>query len=69
MSRAFTPNRKNGTSTTIHVKRACNGCGELIGDVTDEEMDRAIAGLPMLDVRDECPTCTPDFLPLNKVQG
>lgn len=52
--------KDDGTkSTRVHVKRACNGCGELLGDVTDEEMDRAIAGLPAEDVRGECLTCTP----------
>lgn len=47
------------TSTTHTVQRVCNGCGNTIGDVTDDEMDRAVAGLPLLDVRRECPWCAP----------
>jgi hypothetical protein len=42
----------------IHLKRACNGCGQLIGDVNDFEIARAMAGLPLEDVRGECPTCS-----------
>lgn len=44
------------------VQRCCNGCGREIGDVTRDEIDAAIAGLPPSDVRDECPWCAP-FLP------
>jgi hypothetical protein len=44
---------------TIHLKRACNGCGALIGDVTDDEMDAAVDGRPLPDVTGECPVCTP----------
>jgi len=59
-ARPWTPDEKlpeGGTRVT--VKRACNGCGELLGDVTDAEMDRAVAGLPSEDVRAECPRCRP----------
>lgn len=42
------------------VKRACNGCGRLIGDVSQEEIASAIAGLPAPDARIECPHCTPE---------
>jgi predicted nucleic acid-binding Zn-ribbon protein len=45
--------------TRMTVKRACNGCGVLLGDVTEAEIDGAVAGEPMSDVRGECPTCTP----------
>lgn len=45
--------------TTFKVKRACNGCGQHLGDVTEAEMDRAAAGLPSLDVRSECVHCAP----------
>lgn len=55
MTRPWTPD----TSTTIKMKRACNGCGTRLGDVTDQEMARAINGLPLPDVRKECPTCGP----------
>jgi hypothetical protein len=59
MTRPRTPDRKNPNgSTTVHVQRCCNGCGETIGDVTEAEMERAIAGLPPLDVRGECPNCS-----------
>ena len=59
-TRTNTPDRVNDDgSTTITVQRACNGCGQLLGDVTDAEIERAIAGLPALDVRAECPTCQP----------
>lgn len=47
------------TTTTITTKRACNGCGQLLGDVTDDEMNHAIAGLPLPDARPECPNCKP----------
>lgn len=60
MTRPSTSDRKNGDgSTTITMQRACNGCGALLGDVTDDEMARVIAGLPMPDVRRECPACAP----------
>ena len=45
--------------TTFTVKRACNGCGQYLGDVTDAEINRAVAGLPLLDVRAECTHCAP----------
>jgi hypothetical protein len=41
------------------VQRVCNGCGRDIGDVTSAEIDAAIAGLPLSDVRHECPWCAP----------
>jgi hypothetical protein len=47
------------TSTTIVMKRACNGCGTRLGDVTDQEIACGINGLPLPDVRKECPTCGP----------
>jgi len=60
VTRPSTPDRTNANgSTTITMQRACNGCGALLGDVTDEEMARVIAGLPMPDVRRECPACAP----------
>jgi hypothetical protein len=58
--RTHTPDRTNDDgSTTFHVKRACNGCGHLLGDVTEAEMERAVAGAPLLDVRAECDHCRP----------
>lgn len=41
----------------IHVKRCCNGCGEQIGDVTMAEINCAMDGTPLADVRAECPRC------------
>jgi hypothetical protein len=59
-ARTNTPDRFNEDgSRTITTKRACNGCGTLLGDVTRGEMNAAIAGRPMPDVRRECPTCSP----------
>lgn len=58
--RTHTPDRTNPDgSTTIKMKRACNGCGQHLGDVTEQEMARGINGLPLPDVRRECPTCGP----------
>jgi hypothetical protein len=60
VTRLNTPDRINPDgSRTITSKRACNGCGQLLGDITDQEMTLAIAGAPLPDVRRECPTCGP----------
>ncbi|MFE9127046.1 hypothetical protein ACFYOF_16775 [Streptomyces sp. NPDC007148] len=60
MTRPNTPDRVNEDgSTTIKTKRACNGCSELLGDITDQEMNLAINGGPLPDVRRECPNCAP----------
>ncbi|HEY6493289.1 MAG TPA: DUF4326 domain-containing protein [Trebonia sp.] len=53
--RASTPDIRIGTKTTVKVKRCCNGCGEPIGDVTEEELFSD----PLPDVRSECPRCAP----------
>ncbi|MEU6057936.1 hypothetical protein [Streptomyces sp. NPDC047097] len=58
--RPNTPDRVNADgSRTITTKRACNGCGHLLGDVTSTEMALAVAGAPLPDVRRECPACGP----------
>lgn len=58
MTRPFTPRRRNPDgSTTITVQRSCNGCGHPVGDVSDVELSAARSGLPLPDVRDECPYC------------
>lgn len=59
-ARKSTPPKKlpNG-ATRLKVQRVCNGCGEKIGDVTYEEMQYAIAGLPLPDLRQECLRCSP----------
>lgn len=46
-------------TTAFTVQRACNGCSQGLGDVTDEEMARAVHGLPPGDVRGECDNCRP----------
>lgn len=52
--RPNTPDRKNPDgSTTMRVKRLCNGCREPVGDATEEEMDAAVMGLPLPDVHEE----------------
>lgn len=74
-TRTHTPDRHNPDgSKTIKMKRACNGCGTRLGDVTEQEMARGINGLPLPDVRRECPTCgptapEPTCLPLRTVDG
>ena len=40
--------------TVIRLKRACNGCGVLLGDATDEE---CLNPIQLADVRGECPFC------------
>lgn len=78
-ARTHTPDRatvdEHGRkTTTIKMKRACNGCGQHLGDVTDQEMARGINGLPLPDVRRECPDCgptapEPKCLPVQTVDG
>ena len=63
-ARTHTPDRvtvdaDGRKTTTFKVKRACNGCGQYLGDVTQAEMDRVVAGLPAEDVRAECARCAP----------
>lgn len=36
------------------MKRACNGCGRVLGDVTEREITLAINGEGLPDVRREC---------------
>jgi len=55
--RIHTPDRANTDgSTTIKLKRACNGCGQLLGDVDDRDVTDH-GGLT--DVRAECDHCRP----------
>lgn len=57
--RTHTPDQKNPDgSTTITMQRCCNGCGEAIGDVTEAEIEASTNGLPLPDVRGECPRCS-----------
>ncbi|MFJ5151418.1 hypothetical protein ACIQCF_07485 [Streptomyces sp. NPDC088353] len=63
-TRPSTPDQINPDgSKTITTKRACNGCGQLLGDITDAEMEAAIHGRPLPDVRQECPACAPTAPP------
>jgi hypothetical protein len=62
--RTNTPDRKTvndegRTITTVTVKRACNGCGQYLGDATEAEIWRVVDGLPAEDVRAECAHCRP----------
>jgi hypothetical protein len=61
MARAFTPDvvtvHPDGRkTTTMHLKRACNGCGTLLGDVAGRDVDD---DGNLSDVRGECPNCVP----------
>lgn len=57
--RPWTPDEKlPDGSTRVTVKRCCNGCGKRLGDVSDDEIDAAIAGGRLPDVRAEC-GCSP----------
>ena len=40
--------------TRFTVKRCCNGCSRDLGDATEHELDCAVDGLPLPDVREEC---------------
>lgn len=55
--RSWTPPRPTSVGTKVTVKRACNGCGGLLGDVHQYEIEAAMGGEPLPDVRSECPTC------------
>jgi hypothetical protein len=55
--RTFTPHRANDDgSTTITLKRACNGCGQYLGDVDNRDVDD---NGNLTDVRGECEHCRP----------
>lgn len=43
---------------TIVLQRACNGCGRSLRDVNDLEVDAAMNGKRLPDVRHECPDCS-----------
>jgi len=38
----------------VTVQRCCNGCGRSLGDITEHEIDCAVAGKSLPDVRQEC---------------
>jgi len=43
-------------ATTIRLKRACNGCGQLLGDLDDRDVTEHGT---LADVREECEHCRP----------
>ncbi|WNI19126.1 hypothetical protein [Actinacidiphila sp. ITFR-21] len=60
-ARTFTPdvrsvNAEGRAVTTVHMKRGCNGCGTLLGDIDDRDVDDRGN---LTDVRAECPNCAP----------
>ncbi|WP_329203832.1 hypothetical protein [Streptomyces sp. NBC_01435] len=56
-ARANTPDQINADgSTAFHLKRACNGCGDLLGDLDDRDVDKCGN---LADARAECPNCHP----------
>lgn len=56
-TRTNTPDRRNPDgSTTILLKRCCNGCGQYLGDVADWDVDDRGE---LTDVRGECVHCKP----------
>lgn len=55
--RPNTPDRNRDGETVSTTKRACNGCGQILGDATDEELKAHTADLPLPDVRGECLAC------------
>jgi hypothetical protein len=53
--RAWT-NEEGRKVTTIKIKRACNGCGQFLGDADDRDIDEHGN---LTDVRAECTHCRP----------
>lgn len=61
--RPLTPDRKEigedgREHTVITGKRCCNGCGLVLGDVTEAEVLAVIESGGLPDVRGECPSCS-----------
>jgi hypothetical protein len=60
-TRPWTPDRREGRPgeecLVVTTRRACNGCGVLLGDATEDEDACMVLGHPLPDVRDECPFC------------
>lgn len=54
-TRPWTPDHVDQDGTThLTVKRACNGCGDTLGDATTAELEDAVAGDQLTDVTLEC---------------
>lgn len=49
-------NAEGRTVTTVKLKRACNGCGQSLGDADNRDVD---ARGELTDVRAECAHCRP----------
>jgi hypothetical protein len=63
LPRSRTPEVANPDgSRLMTVQRCCNGCGEPVGDVTIAEIDIAVDGGELPDVRMECRQCGPGTL-------
>lgn len=52
----------------ITVQRCCNGCGKQLRDVREDEVEAAIAGASLPDVRSECPSCSAAPLDLQELE-
>jgi hypothetical protein len=56
-TRTDTPDRVNDDgTTTLRLKRACNGCGQLLGDLAKQDIN---SHGQLTDVRRECAHCRP----------
>lgn len=60
-ARTHTPDEKTvtddgRTDTTLKLKRGCNGCGQILGDLDGRDVDEHGN---LTDVRAECPNCSP----------
>lgn len=60
--RTNTPDRADPATgvTAVRLKRACNGCGRLLGDPDGRDVDERGR---LTDVRAECPNCAPPAEP------
>lgn len=52
----ITANPDGSKTTTVKLKRACNGCGQLLGDADNRDVDD---NGNLTDVRAECEYCQP----------
>ena len=53
---AVTTRHDGSTRTEFVLKRTCNGCGVILGDLDGRDLDTASN---LTDARAECPTCAP----------